>query len=414
MKTYSEIDVEETPIVVLGCGHFFTAESLDGLVGINEVYNTNTLGEFTGLADISSSLAMKIPKCPDCKRPIMQYITQRYNRVINRAVIDEMSKRFLVNGKSELLTLEKEVETLEVDLGQSREDSKDSTENVLSKMRTRYHESKKLQRKIEVFLRNVADRHQPARKLHEAIVYASRKVTMAGTGSLADMLDRLSLGQDNILPIERDRRVTFGGRTVQIKAERIVLEDKLRIMTKLNSDPSTEGAKFPGGDAATLTKVFMKACASLMKDCVAEELPKLAVEAAIHFATTARVYSAFKRGPTEYVEEAKELLNQAHKLCDKPFQNADKLKMCVEDHMEFLGRAWYEEVTAEELAEIKNAMVSGRGGIATHSGHWYNCARGHPVGTFINAWASGKLTLCPVCYRRMWNANAACALSRMR
>jgi hypothetical protein len=38
MKSYSEIDLNETPIVVLGCSHFFTAESLDGHIGMAEVY----------------------------------------------------------------------------------------------------------------------------------------------------------------------------------------------------------------------------------------------------------------------------------------------------------------------------------------------------------------------------------------
>ncbi|KAJ5520817.1 hypothetical protein N7463_001270 [Penicillium fimorum] len=38
----------------------------------------------------------------------------------------------------------------------------------------------------------------------------------------------------------------------------------------------------------------------------------------------------------------------------------------------------YETVTLEELQSIKTAMVSGRGGIASHSGHWYNCVNGHP------------------------------------
>lgn len=30
LKSYKEIDPGETPIVVLACGHFFTAETLDG------------------------------------------------------------------------------------------------------------------------------------------------------------------------------------------------------------------------------------------------------------------------------------------------------------------------------------------------------------------------------------------------
>jgi hypothetical protein len=385
MKTYSEINIDETPIVVLGCGHFFTAESLDGLVGVSEVYTKNMLGDFAGLADVNSTLATKTPKCPDCQRPIMQYITQRYNRVINRAVIDEMSKRFLVNGKNELQELEKEVEDLESDLEKSRKDIKDSTENVVSKIRTRYHESKKIQRKIGDFIRSVADRHQPAHKLHEAIVHASRKNSIDDPESLAYELDSLNIHQDNIPPVERDRRVTFGGRILQIKADCIVLEDKFQIMKKVRSSSSTENVKLPGDDLEKLTKVFMEACIELMKDCVVERLPKLAVEASIHFATNAQLYRSSglfgedRKKATKYVEQAKELLKQAYKICDLPFQNADQLKVCVEENIKILGREWYEEVTAEELTEIKKAMVSGRGGIATHSGHWYNCANGHPV-----------------------------------
>ena len=53
MKTYREIDVSESPIVVLGCGHFFTAETLDGIMGMRDVYVSNDWGTFTALADIS-------------------------------------------------------------------------------------------------------------------------------------------------------------------------------------------------------------------------------------------------------------------------------------------------------------------------------------------------------------------------
>jgi hypothetical protein len=44
-----------------------------------------------------------------------------------------------------------------------------------------------------------------------------------------------------------------------------------------------------------------------------------------------------------------------------------------------LDKEFYEAVSGEELESIKKAMVSGRGGIATHSGHWYKCVNGHPV-----------------------------------
>src|SRR5438045_8200664 len=56
MKTYKEIDLAETPIVALGCGHFLTAETLDGLMGMEEVYVTDARGDFTGLQDVSIEL----------------------------------------------------------------------------------------------------------------------------------------------------------------------------------------------------------------------------------------------------------------------------------------------------------------------------------------------------------------------
>lgn len=33
-KDYGEIDLDETPVVALACGHFFTAETLDGMIGV--------------------------------------------------------------------------------------------------------------------------------------------------------------------------------------------------------------------------------------------------------------------------------------------------------------------------------------------------------------------------------------------
>lgn len=99
MKTYGEINLDECPIVVLGCQHFFTAESLDGMMGMGDVYQVDQEGEFCGIKDVSAKLARSIPKCPDFNSPILQFVTPRYNRVINRSVIDEMTKRFLVAGK---------------------------------------------------------------------------------------------------------------------------------------------------------------------------------------------------------------------------------------------------------------------------------------------------------------------------
>ncbi|RMZ85019.1 hypothetical protein DV738_g273, partial [Chaetothyriales sp. CBS 135597] len=367
MKTYAEVDVNESPIVVLGCGHFFTAESLDGLVGLQDVYVTNKLGQFSGLADISGTLASKIPQCPDCQCPIRQYVTQRYNRVINRAVIDEMSKRFLVNGKTELRRLELQVDELEKELEKSRSDAARSfipaenrhlavlAANDLNQIQTRYNASGELNKEISSFLRKVADRHQPAQKLHEAQIHA---IKANRSKSLDEALASLSI-QETIPPVERDRRITLGGRLVQIKAKCIVLEDKFSIAAL-----SSETPKLPSGSAGKATQRFLQNCATFIRDCNTESLPKLAVEASLYFARVTRLYQSSGLSDnssdgkaTEYVNEARDFLEKAIELCKQPFQNAEQLKMAAEESIKLLGREWYEKVTAEELASIKQAMM---------------------------------------------------------
>lgn len=82
----------------------------------------------------------------------------------------------------------------------------------------------------------------------------------------------------------------------------------------------------------------------------------------------------------KHVEIAKTIPEKAKEMCTQPFQNADILGDAVEKLIKLLGRECCKVVTPEELAAIKVAMVSGPRGISTHSGYWYNCANGYPVG----------------------------------
>lgn len=178
MKSYGEIDINETLIVVLGCGHFFTAESLNGLIGMSEVYEVNEYGEFIGLKDVSAAFARAIPCCLDCKCPVRQFATQRYNRVINRAVNDEMSKRFLTTGRHELRELERQIVKVEEYFDATREGimqpvlqaQKHVTSSLTAAksleltrtLKERYTKSNDLESAIKTFCKSVADKHQPA------------------------------------------------------------------------------------------------------------------------------------------------------------------------------------------------------------------------------------------------------------
>lgn len=396
MKPYGQIDVNDTPIVVLGCGHFYTIETLDGCMSLNDVYETNMDATITALKDLSAEMATKLPKCPDCNQRVRQYATQRYNRLINRAVIDEMSKRFIVHGQTKLQELDQRIDQMQSELEQSRPEITDqirkstnasgrgaSTGNsgILPCIRDRCERTKKLFKDIVSFTQAFADRHQPAQKLHEATLHATKR-----SESLEDTLGALSL-TSAVPPIRHDQRITLGGDMIQIKHACMVVEDQLSICGNVQSD---ERPEFPG-DFSPFQAVprSLKACKKLIIQCKEAHLPKLAVEATLYFARMARAFEVSNLTPAErekarrYHDESQALLEDAKNLCMGSFQNVDNLRIAVDESIKLLRREWYEEVSAEELAAIKAAMVSGRGGIATHSGHWYHCANGHPVSSTV-------------------------------
>lgn len=410
MKSYNEIDLAKSPIVVLGCSHFFTVETLDGLMGMANFYVEDIHGRFAGLKDLSGALAGPVPRCPDCQCVVRQFATQRFNRVINRAVIDEMSKRFLVNGQTNLRDLQERVSSMEQTLEATRQATVNSIRlaitpaqgqltpamqpSIINTLEARYNRCREVEKAVDDFLRTVANKHQPAHKLHAATIQAAR------TQSLERSMATLTV-EDSILPVERDRRVILGGRAEKLKTEYITLVDKFEISGVLRFTTSTSSIKISGGAPDQLVKPFFQKCQKFMVDCVVENFTKLAVEAALYYGTIARLYRSScgskidaVKPSTEYIKTAQELLKQALELCNQPFQNSDVFRKAVDDSIKLLGREWYEQVTTEEIAAVKAAMVSGRGGIATHAGHWYNCQNGHPVsqstGSLLVAFANVK------------------------
>ena len=403
MKTYGEIDLDETPILVLGCGHFFTAETLDGHLGMTEVYVQDGYGEFTGVRDASATLARSIPRCPDCQCPVRQHCTKRFNRVINRAVIDEMSKRFLVNGQEDLRDVERQTVELGLELTDSREDIIKDLDRAIThysgkitsafaakvkqQLKKRHAQAKKLETVVQNFLNKVADKHQPALKLHDATVSAMRR------RPADEMLTDLKI-TDPVPSVACDHRITLGGRAAQLKAESIILEDRVLISGVLKSKFANATITLPAPAPEKQAKSFFEKYSTFIDDCDAASLPKLTVEASLHYAGTARAYQSYCRTvhtddiqlASQQVDFAKALLEKAKGHCTLEFQNADALSKAVEKALRLLGREWYEEVTVEEIATIKTAMVNaGSGGIITHSGHWYNCANGHPVSRVLHS-----------------------------
>jgi hypothetical protein len=172
-KSYSEIDLDESPIVVLGCGHFFTAETLDGHISMHDAYRTGQTGEYIALSR-SSSLSQFIPRFPDCQSPIQPYVTQRYNRVINQAVLDETSKRFIVSGNQRLAQFDTDIHNIAAEWRRIKESRRQPTTQDKNEIRKAKEMVANLARKISRFNAEASHKEQPVRKLHDATVKAMR------------------------------------------------------------------------------------------------------------------------------------------------------------------------------------------------------------------------------------------------
>ncbi|KAH9865451.1 hypothetical protein J1614_009035 [Plenodomus biglobosus] len=408
MTRYADLDLNESPIVVLGCGHFFTTETLDGHVGLKDVYKQDPMtGTFNSISE-TAELAPSIPQCPKCRSPVRQYVTQRYNRAINRGVIDEISKRYIVNGQQQLQQMEIKLRKLESSLNKSRKFLFPASKSGLDIAKTldhvfagRYGEAINLINDILALQRSMATQHEPAQKLHQAIVYAKSQ-----DSSLKAAMRNLSIDSSMAAsPGPSDLRVTYGARLLEIKVRGLLLEEKFEVASNIRSNfPNSQTSlNFRGGSITEKAGLYLDSCQKLVADCIAESLPKIAVEATLYYARIAQLFGSSglaadtdRANAKAYRDTSKHLLKDAKQLCENKFRDSDALHQAIVYTTEMLSKDFYETVSKAEMDMIKQAMVSGKGDIATHSGHWYKCAKGHPFAVG-ECGMPMELARCPEC-----------------
>ncbi|KAJ5545400.1 hypothetical protein N7461_007704 [Penicillium sp. DV-2018c] len=379
-KKYSEIDLDETPIIVLGCGHFFTSESVDGVVGLDQVYTRDKDGNFEDLRDVSSSLASVIPSCPDCKQPIRQFVTKRYNRVVNRAVMDETYKRFISKGRIDLEDIESRLSDIEHKLNSNLAgDAKSKPDVLYETCRRLGAEALKLSGIMEA-------ENQPMKRLMDAITISQKQQGDEIT-SLSARVEAM-----NLATRDPDSQITLNARLIQIKSQEMMFS------LSCKAAESNESGKTRSILVFFMLSQSLKNCRDLIAQANERNLYRIVILATISFAKIAQLDAWWYRRthpagtpvdpppkesnaslekPEDRTETTRELLTAALKLCDR-LGNCPELQEQVQELTRLYEGPRYETVTLEELRSIKSAMVSGRGGFATHSGHWYNCVNGHP------------------------------------
>lgn len=347
-------------------------------------------GAYAALLQPPEMLA--VPCCPDCKRPIRQFATRRSNRVVNMAVMDETCKKFLIQGQVELDGFEQRISEIE----ESLQTSRDKCLSLLGQSKTalgqrqkpkdiisnRYAECRSLVDKVQKFRSRMGTEQQPSKKLYGAVVKAKAKQPL--DSQLATLRLNNQGAQDKIPP--PDKTIILHGQLPQLKMLMVMLRDRLFLMKRL---PDMIATLTPAFDTPRLVADLIKGYESLASQAIDERLIKVAVQGLIGYARVVIIFQSSRSTCLEadasleqYVQDARALLEAAVKFCDSTLHdsNIDRLRKEIQDLQKVLRRAWYEPVSEAKLKSIKAAMVSGPGGILTHSGHWYKCQNGHVVG----------------------------------
>ncbi|GBC02767.1 hypothetical protein RclHR1_04800007 [Rhizophagus clarus] len=107
---FSEINWNEERMIVLSCGHVYTMETMDSLMGMEDYYRGSIDGRWASIK-VLPSLPTDIKKCPTCRAPIKNIRREITEQVI--FIKEEMTGRRnqLMNNlyiliKSEVLTFE--------------------------------------------------------------------------------------------------------------------------------------------------------------------------------------------------------------------------------------------------------------------------------------------------------------------
>lgn len=132
-----------------------------------------------------------MPSYPDCKQPIRQFVTKRYNRVINRAVMDETCKRFLTKGRSDLEAFDSRLNAL-ADALVAKDTTVRPTGLTKTQIKNRYAAIVNLSKEAVSLSEMMDIEHQPTKRLKDPIALRQRPSDVEAI-SISDQLERLRI-----------------------------------------------------------------------------------------------------------------------------------------------------------------------------------------------------------------------------
>lgn len=384
LKAYKDVDIDQDPLVFLSCGHFYTASSLDGIMGMSEHYEVeSSTGRILGPKLTHRLLESGRPKgCPQCRAPLRDI--DRYNRIIKQAFLDEATKKFATHASLKFSHLLEEVEVCEKDIERERSGfvsewlqesvgtrSADEVKRSVEAYRGR---GNRLLSKIKEFTKSVAKSEQPFGRVSEILASATARKASTPASPFQYSKSYIQTGFQS------------RGHVLALRLTWVLFWNFDTIYSNKRIDPRIKMIL-----AQVVTNQIgglLSRCEALARDCQKAKFLQQEVESRTYYALFSVLFLSNQeaRGsPVEGSTEAKvrekalKELKDCDVICLRHSQILWSLREDIEKARRLVkGGTFYSCVTSEERRQVYQAMAAHFSG----TGHWYYCENGHPVCDF--------------------------------
>jgi len=405
-ETYRNINLDEDPIIIPKCGHFYTLDTYDNHMDLKRVYRLNMSGKIVGPRPLDGSdepadgdsvkEELKIKNCPDCRAPLRDI--HRYNRIVKSASLDEATRRFCISSNIELVRLFNEVSEAEDLREASRGDFKRDLRTrrvgdpgASAALTGRVKRNTGLVKRLQAYVLKVKEEEQPYGKVRQLVLNAERRKGTQSNfvidssmvqfgfrlkGQLlffqlrwADLWDRHEISTDSTLPegLRKTHRkaILTQVKKMWIECGTLVTECQDVKMEKQECEARIYQAQF-----------FALYRNKLISDRETRPLEVGMANLGLRHAEPLPQEPIPEDAGTENLEGIHESLDHCEYLCRKLPGTVGPLKDRVDQARRLLkGGVFYAPVSAEERRLVHLAMSAE----FSSTGRWYTCPNGHPV-----------------------------------
>ena len=397
-STFEEVNLDEDPCIVPPCGHILTLESMDGHMSMSDFYVFNSEGSIVDVKNSAEPFsASEMKSCPTCRGPLRNL--NRYSRIVRRALIDESTKKFIVWANMGFIPLVTRMQAIEAEFRETVRDNHKASDRAstqlpsseqvqlsgtrnkqisqigpLMRNENRYKMILELRWEISKFLHQVDEKEQPFGRIYDLVQDARRH-----RGINIDLHSKIDILQ------VRNRLLTT---VLLIRCDYAIL------LTFLDDRKHETGANSPS--IRVDLSINRKECEELITESHLKNQPGNAVEGHLYWARFLALERSHEEPGselTQLLDEARDHLKLAYKLCDKYPDQTAGMRNEVEDVEKMLrGSTFYMPVSNDEKAAVYAAMARDFRG----TGHWYYCENGHPF-TVGECGMPMETSQCPQC-----------------